>query len=561
MQQRITRTSSPDLAAISEADWAEAKRREAVIRPLAKQPTSKAQRQAAMQTLGLVERRVYMLVRAYRQSGGLLTSLVPDKTDGGRGKSRLSENQDLIIQEAIEAVYLTRQRPPISRVIEEVSRRCHRTGIPSPSASAIRHRVQAVSTQETLRRRQGAKALRARTAPVIGACPASPYPLAIVQTDHTPVDLIVVDDLERKPIGRPYLTVTIDVYSRCITGFYLSLDAPSAVSVGLCLRQAVLAKEEWLAAHGIEGEWPIYGKPEQLYVDNGAEFHSEALRRGCEQHGIIVDYRPVGQPQYGGIVERVIGTLMQLVHDLPGTTFSNVAERGAYDSEGRAALTLTELEQWLTVAIVNYYHQRPHAGLSGPPLTRYQVGVRERSINLGQPYPHVISNVQDFIIDFLPVVWRTVQRYGFMIDHIAYYSDALRPWIGESRLGKFLIRRDPRDLSRVYVLDPHSQQYLEVPYRSLARPSITLWEHRQALQRLRAQGFAQTDETAIFRAIEEMRAIVDTAVTQTRRTRRQNQSRRHAQSTRLQPERRTGPAPQPTRTKSKAERFADIELW
>ena len=35
-----------------------------------------------------------------------------------------------------------------------------------------------------------------------------------------------------------------------------------------------------------------------------------------------------GQPHYGGIVERVIGTMMQLVHELPGTTFSNPAQRG-----------------------------------------------------------------------------------------------------------------------------------------------------------------------------------------------------------------------------------------
>ena len=28
------------------------------------------------------------------------------------------------------------------------------------------------------------------------------------------------------------------------------------------------------------------GKPRQLYLDNASEFKSEALRRGCEQHGI-----------------------------------------------------------------------------------------------------------------------------------------------------------------------------------------------------------------------------------------------------------------------------------
>jgi putative transposase len=548
-----------DLATIPETIWEEARHREALIRPLAEQPINpQDQVEAAARALDLSARHVYTLIQRYRISGGLLTSLMPGKTSGGRGKSRLSGDQDAIIREAIEAVYLNRQRAPVSRVIEDVHRRCHRAGINPPSAGAVRRRVQALSVQETVCQRYGGKALRSQTAPVTGAFPDSLYPMAVIQIDHTPVDLIIVDDSEREPIGRPYLTVAIDVYSRCITGFCLTLDPPSAVSVGLCLTHAVLDKAEWLAARGIEGDWPLQGKPEWLHVDNAAEFHSDALRRGCEQHGLGLDYRPVGQPHYGGIVERVIGTLMQLVHDLPGTTFSNVAERGDYPSEGRAALTLAELEHWLGVAIVNYYHQKPHASLKVPPLIRYREGVQRRSDELGQPYPPPLGNPQAFIIDFLPVVWRTVQRHGFMIDHIAYYSDALRPWIGDPNLGKFLIRRDPRDLSRVYVLDPQSQQYLEVPYRRLARPSITLWEHRQALKRLRAQGALHTDESAIFRAIEEMRAIAETAVTTSRRTRRLNQRRRQAPTTPAKLDQETAT---PTRKNPKPKRFDDIEPW
>ncbi len=550
---------APDLATIPEAIWEKARDREVLIRPLAEQSISpQDQVEAAARILGLSARHVYTLIQRYRMSGGLLTSLIPGKTSGGRGKSRLSGDQDAIIREAIEAVYLNQQRAPVSRVIEDIHRRCHRAKINPPSAGTVRRRIQALSVQEVIRQRHGSKVLRSQTAPVTGSFPDNPYPLAVIQIDHTPVDLIIVDEIEREPIGRPYLTVAIDVYSRCITGFCLSLDPPSAVTVGLCLTHAVLAKEEWLAARGIEGDWPIWGKPEWLYVDNAAEFHSEALRRGCAQHGIELDYRPVGQPHYGGIVERVIGTPMRLVHDLPGTTFSNVAARGDYPSEGRAALTLAELEHWLSVAIVNYYHQKTHTGLKVPPLIRYREGIQQRSNELEQPYPQALGNTQAFIIDFLPVVWRTVQRHGFMIDHIAYYSDALRPWIGDPGLGKFLIRRDPRDLSRVYVLDPQSQHYLEVPYRSLARPSITLWEHRLALKRLRAQGAQHTDEKAIFRAIDEMRAIAEAAATTTRSARRQNQRRRQTQPPPAKPDRVTTT---PTRKNPKPEPFDDIEPW
>ena len=42
-------------------------------------------------------------------------------------------------------------------------------------------------------------------------CPAIVEVLEQVQIDHTVVDLIVVDEQHRLPIGRPYVTVAIDV--------------------------------------------------------------------------------------------------------------------------------------------------------------------------------------------------------------------------------------------------------------------------------------------------------------------------------------------------------------
>jgi putative transposase len=70
-------------------------------------------------------------------------------------------------------------------------------------------------------------------------------PLDIVQIDHIPADLIFVDSQERRPIGRPYLTVAIDVCTRCICGFYLSLDLPSVTSVALCITSIIANKTSW----------------------------------------------------------------------------------------------------------------------------------------------------------------------------------------------------------------------------------------------------------------------------------------------------------------------------
>nr|WP_052424594.1 Mu transposase C-terminal domain-containing protein [Streptomyces fulvoviolaceus] len=213
----------------------------------------------------------------------------------------------------------------------------------------------------------------------------------------------------------------------------------------------------WLERLDVEAVWPMIGKSLELYVDNAAEFKSEALRRGCDQHSIKLRYRSLGQPHFGGIIERLIGTMMQLVHELPGTTFSNTAERGAYDSDGQAALTLRELQRWLALATA-CYHGQVHEGLGRTPAgvwTEKAAGAR----------PVTVTNETAFLVDLLPVARRTMSRSGFVIDHVQYYSDALKPWIARrERLGRFVLRRDPRDISRIWALDPDGTAYVQVPH-------------------------------------------------------------------------------------------------
>src|SRR4051794_1208764 len=142
------------------------------------------------------------------------------------------------------------------------------------------------------------------------------------------VDIQLVDDLARAVLGRPWLTLLLDVHSRCVLGLSVSFDPPSAAGVALALAQGVLPKTEWLADRGLDLTWPTHGLPRLLHLDNGREFHSRALRRGCQQHGLGLDYRPPATPRFGGHIERLMGTLMQRVHALPGSTASSRAGPG-----------------------------------------------------------------------------------------------------------------------------------------------------------------------------------------------------------------------------------------
>ena len=67
-----------------------------------------------------------------------------------------------------------------------------------------------------------------------------------------------------------------------------------------------------------------------------------------------------------------------------------------------------------------------------------------------------------------------------------------------------MIRRDPRDISRIWALDPDGTTYLQVPYRTLSHPPISVWEQRAAVARLREHGRAQVDEDALFQIAGQM---------------------------------------------------------
>ena len=541
---------------MSDAAWEQARSRAAVIGSLvARGAVGIAAADRAAAELGVSRRHVYVLLGRYRQGSGLVTDLAVRRSTGGKGGNRLPEPVEEIIRDLIRRRFLTRQKPSVAALHREIARACAARGFKAPTRNTVTRRISMLNPVDVGRRREGADAVRPLQS-AGGDVPPIGSILDQVQIDHTVIDVIVVDERERLSIGRPYLTLAIDVYSRALVGMVVTLEPPSAVSVGLCLAHAAGDKRPWLERLGVEVDWPMSGKPKMLYLDNAAEFKGEALRRGCEQHGIGLAYRPPGQPHYGGIVERVIGTAMRQIHELPGTTFSDPVERGRYDSEKMAALTLAELEKWLVLAVAAY-HGSVHSTLGQTPAGQWAAGVTATGT------PSVTANPTAFLVDFLPVIRRTLTRTGFVIDHVRYFANALKPWIGRrDSLGPFIIRRDPRDISRMWVLEPKGHHYVEVPYRSISNPAVSVWEHRQALARLRERGAAQVDEAALFRMIEQMRQVTETAAKTTKRVRREMERRKHAGD--AHPANRASPAPAPPDadpTGVPIRPFEQIEEW
>ena len=168
-----------------------------------------------------------------------------------------------------------------------------------------------------------------------------------------------------------------------------------------------------------------------------------------------------------------MGTLMQRVHALPGTTFSNVAQRGDYPSEQRAVLTVREFERVLALEVLGPYHNDIHTSLQRTPTAAWAEWITAG----GQPV--VPADPAAFALDFLPYEERVVRREGLRLFGIHYYDGALASLIGTGT--KLRVKYDPRDLAVIFAEMPGGG-HLRVPYADLARPAIALWEHRHAVR-------------------------------------------------------------------------------
>ena len=110
-----------------------------------------------------------------------------------------------------------------------------------------------------------------------------------------------------------------------------------------------------------------------------------------------------------------------------------------------------------------------------------------------------------------------IRRDGIRMFHLHYWDNVLSPLAGRSQQ-RFVVKYDPRDLSRVYLRDEKGD-YWTIPYRDLGAPPITLWEHRNALQKLRADGLKSVDQKLIFQTITEQRELIAAARLRTRSAR------------------------------------------
>ena len=351
-------------------------------------------------------------------------------------------------------------------------------------------------------------------------------PLEEVECDHTTMDVRVFDEDSAILWGRPDIITFRDRASGVVLGFSIGFEQPSYASFMQGLRHAMYPKDFSNGPSGLLHGWPYFGRPKRLGVDNAFHFVGNDIRHACEELGIEkVEFRP-GNPWLKGAQERLFGILNGRIHNLPGATQSNVAQRKALaEVEEQPALTLRELECFLIKWFVDEYNVSDHEGLG--PLR----SLKGNPARIWREKQHQIS------LDFLPgpdlflaragdTDWRTITSKGIEWDYICYQSDKLnvirthhlhKPGSRNHPGTKYRVVRDPYDVGKITLrnpYDPDAPPIVAEAVRADYARGLTLHQHKVHIANWTAEQLRDAEDAVDLlmqvkdnaqRAIEAMR--------------------------------------------------------
>lgn len=402
---------------------------------------------------------------AYRAAGGWTVALLPAHRNKGRRRAVYGELEDLV-EDVLHEIRLIRESAPIRQVHLELEQRIKDLNLYRPKSERLKTPSQAsvyrylndLDPEYVYTALHGEYAARRKFRSATGTVNARNINLRW-EIDHTPLDILLVDEQTGRVVGRPWLTVVIDRESRMIMGYVLHLLAPTMETVLHAIERAIRPKGNILANYpAIQQDWPCCGFPLRIVPDNGAEFHALGLIRSFADMGIEVLFPPSRSPKHKAVVERFFRTLAQdLIHTLPGTTYSNTTKRDDYPSEERACLTMRDLESHLLRWIVDIYHCKPHKGLQGKaPLRRWNELQVHRSL-------HLPLDLDDLEAMLSCRRERIVHHYGVEISGIRYNSDELQRIAHRAENNCRIEVRYRDELGHVWVKDIEDEIFLQVP--------------------------------------------------------------------------------------------------
>lgn len=402
---------------------------------------------------------------------------------GGKGRPRLGSEVEAIIHDKVETIYMAQKTSAAAEIHRAVfleitmrnTQRVESEWLAVPSLRTIERRISELYGYDRCVARYGEREAERRYGNYIGARPVTRI-LEIVEIDHTPVDLLVTND-EGVVIGRPTITVVLDRRSRCVLGYHLSLAGHGTSAVFSAIRHALLPKTYLRDRYAdLKLEWDCYGWPELVLMDNGGEFHAEAVADALMNLAINAEFARSLTPNDKPYVERFLKTFnYDFIHRQPGTTLAKVHHRIGFKAEDDACMTLEQLDRIIHVWICEVYHQKPHRGLNKrTPMAVWQEGA-------AQCPPQLKANKQDVDIEFSQLCSSSLQHYGIDLNTFVYVSPRLLLLRRKLPLNARVdVKWPDHDAGCVFVWDPLEKEYFKVANKDADYSGLTVEQAKLA---------------------------------------------------------------------------------
>lgn len=398
----------------------------------------------------------------------------------------------------------------LTKILERVNRgRLLGTSLPllkRPSYPTFCEEVHKLETFESYKQKHGAKKAAARFKACGVGLSATRF-LRLGCMDHTVLDGVAVIDANwMLPVGRPWLTVLIDVRTRCVVGFVLSFEPPSIYSVMECIKRANRPKPQNTA---LSREYPvlvyIFGRFDEIVVDNGKEFSGTSLEDAMADVGTTIRLAPVASPTYKAIVERFFRTLNQMLNTkLPGAVFkTDLLREMGYDPSKDAVLTIEQLEGLIHEALAAY-HVSLHRGIGAPPAQLWQQDMKAYGIDvIGDD--RALDKMMGAVMYPCRVTRSGVSLFGLQFHHEVKVGGLLEDLAGlEPKRGQakgsatvtVKVKYNPANLAEIHVWNRRRKTYVTLPcLDGRYAAGMSLWHHRKVQEWAKLKGFEFNTET------------------------------------------------------------------
>lgn len=375
--------------------------------------------------------------------GNRFAGLVPKISARGNRSRKVSAQVVEAMNEVIDREVLEAFQPKIAIAYGMVRNLCADRGLLPPSEKTFRTEIKRRKEDAVALARQGRKAAYAITEFQWRIDQSTPRhgerPFEVGHIDHTELDVELVDSRTGANLGRPWLTILLDAYSRTVLAFFLTFDPPSYRSCMAVIRNAV-------RRHG--------RIPKTIVVDQGSDFESlyfEALLARLETHK---KSRPAAKGRFGSIIERFFGVNNQtFIHNLRGNSQALQRPRSMSPSHDPRTLAV-----WTLPALTNAFEgfvDTVYAELTHPALGMSPKDAMTRGLALTGSRAHIlIPFTEDFNRLCMPttIAGKAMVRSGrgIKIKGIFYWHPVLRePSVIRTKVHMLY---DPFDVSRAYAL-------------------------------------------------------------------------------------------------------------